>query len=383
MKEFKLDKSLCCGCGVCVLSCPKDCLVMRESRNGFSYPNLIKVDACIQCNLCKTYCDFNSNKTNTDVKAAYIAASREKTILYKSSSGGIFYQFARYFLNDGGVVYGAAFIDLQAKHIRVEHLEQLEQLLGSKYVESELGDIFLKVKEDLLLQKKVLFAGTGCQVNSLHKYIGNHENLFLFEILCHGVPSKKLLELFIKDFEKKNNVTIKNIEFRSKEKYGWTPPTMNIYTNRKKFSDAAYFYSFNRGFGLKYFNRESCFNCPYTYLTTKSDVIVGDYWNSEEEFYDTLGMSFIILKSSQAEDYFSIIRKKIDYNTISVEQIAENNKKLIMPSKKPLDYINFWNDFYKHLTYSDLVKKYRINLKLSEKVLKKLNLFIKKRKTEK
>lgn len=377
MKEIKVDTNFCCGCGVCVLMCPKKCLQMRESKTGFSYPYLVNVENCIHCNICEKMCDFNSEKRITDEKTSYIAASKNKEILYKSSSGGLFYQLGKYFLNNNGIVYGAALLHLKVKHIRIDNIEQLDLLLGSKYVESELGNIFLKIKNDLLLCRKVLFAGTGCQVNALRKFIGSNQNLFLFEILCHGVPSKKLFNLFLKDFEKKHSVIVNDVEFRSKEKHGWTPPTMNIFTNKRKYSDTAYFYSFNRGFGLRYFNRSSCFKCPYTYLTTKADIIVGDYWNPEEQFYDSLGMSFVILKSDQAEYYFNKVTSELHYESIEINKLIEGNTKLIKPSKKPNEYDCFWNDFNNDFIYEKLVRKYKINLKTTEKIIKKIDLIIK------
>ena len=69
---------------------------------------------------------------------------------------------------------------------------------GSKYIQSKLGDTFKSVKTDLDAKKSVLFSGTSCQVAGLKKYIGKeYDNLFCVDIVCHGVPSKKIWEAWL------------------------------------------------------------------------------------------------------------------------------------------------------------------------------------------
>lgn len=80
--------------------------------------------------------------------------------------------FAKHIILNGGVVYGAS-VDENAyvKHIRVDCFEELERLKGSKYVQSDIGDYYSKVKSDLNINKKVLFVGTPCQVAGLKSYL--------------------------------------------------------------------------------------------------------------------------------------------------------------------------------------------------------------------
>lgn len=66
-------------------------------------------------------------------------------------------------LEQRGAVYGAAMEpDLTVRHLRITHTEDLPRLMGSKYVQSRMGDCFTKVRLDLEQGRKVLFSGTGC-----------------------------------------------------------------------------------------------------------------------------------------------------------------------------------------------------------------------------
>lgn len=45
----------CTGCCVCVLKCPKQCIKMKKSIEGFLYPSVEK-DNCINCGICEKVC---------------------------------------------------------------------------------------------------------------------------------------------------------------------------------------------------------------------------------------------------------------------------------------------------------------------------------------
>jgi len=48
----------CKGCGFCVEYCPRDVLRISEKFNkkGYHYPEPIKEDACVDCDLCESIC---------------------------------------------------------------------------------------------------------------------------------------------------------------------------------------------------------------------------------------------------------------------------------------------------------------------------------------
>ena len=90
-------------------------------------------------------------------------------------------------------------------HIGIDRIEALEALQGSKYVQSDLADVFSAIKRQLHEGRYVLFSGTPCQVDALRSYLGNkaYESLLLIDIICHGVPSARMFQDYIRMLEKK------------------------------------------------------------------------------------------------------------------------------------------------------------------------------------
>lgn len=124
-------------------------------------------------------------------------------------------------MNSGGAAYGAAFNDLfEVCHIRIDSVNQLHRLQGSKYVQSKTEDIFEKVKNDLDNDLKVLFSGTPCQVAALYSYLGQRrESLYTVDIVCHGVMPPTLWKDYIDRMTDKYG-EIACADFRDKS-YGW------------------------------------------------------------------------------------------------------------------------------------------------------------------
>lgn len=48
----------------------------------------------------------------------------------------------------------------------------------------------------------MLFVGTPCQVNALHRITGNDENLILIDLLCLGVSSPEIFNSWIQYLKK-------------------------------------------------------------------------------------------------------------------------------------------------------------------------------------
>ena len=101
----------------------------------------------------------------------FAAKHKDELIRVKSRSGGIFTALSDLFLS-GGVVYGCVLDEnFNARHIRVEDKISRDKMRGSKYIQSQLGDCFKQVKNDLDKGKEVLFSGTSCQIAGLQCYL--------------------------------------------------------------------------------------------------------------------------------------------------------------------------------------------------------------------
>ena len=69
----------------------------------------------------------------------------------------------------------------------------------------------------------VYFTGVPCQVAGLKLFLRkDYNNLFTTDIVCHGVPSQKIFDVFINHFREKRNVEITNYKFRDKRVNGWS-----------------------------------------------------------------------------------------------------------------------------------------------------------------
>lgn len=55
------NKSECCGCTACAMSCPKKSIIMRIDFEGFEYPE-INYNTCICCNKCLKVCPIKKRQ---------------------------------------------------------------------------------------------------------------------------------------------------------------------------------------------------------------------------------------------------------------------------------------------------------------------------------
>ena len=160
------------------------------------------------------------------------AAYYDNKIRLNSSSGGVFSRIASEF----DIVYGVALTTdcYKCEFVRVE--KDVSSIRGSKYLQAKVGESYKNVKKDLLDGKRVLFSGTGCQINGLLLFLGKeYSNLFLLDVICHGVPSPKLWRKYV-DYQEKKYGKINSVNFRCKED-SWQNFGMkenNLYIPRSK-----------------------------------------------------------------------------------------------------------------------------------------------------
>lgn len=378
--EVYTSKKECCGCTACMNICPKNAIKMIEDEEGFKYPK-IDEKKCIECGLCKKICAFqNGYKTQDKLKEINVYASKNKSddIRIRSSSGGMFVPLSDYVLNNNGVVYGVAFNEkFKAIHIKAENKENRDRCIGSKYSQSDLKDTYKKVKKDLENNKLVLFTGTPCQVGGLNKYLGNinKEKLILVDIVCHGTPSPKLFNEYIKYIERKRKKKIKIFNHRTKE-FGWKHNEKIIYDDGKievkSNLSQAWKYVFYTHFAL----RPSCYNCKYTNINRPSDITIADFWGIDKfapEFVDSKGVSLVIVNTKKGENIFDNIKEKITSIERKIEEAVEKNPNLVKPTKEPIERETFWEQ-YKNKGIEFILKQYgRYNFKcITKDIIKRI-----------
>ena len=220
------DKAKCCGCTACASICPHDAISMQPDALGFLYP-VVDESKCTDCGLCEKVCAFHENydkSQNLPEPLAYAARHKDMREVETSRSGAAFIALSDWVLRLGGVVYGAGYADhFRVVHKRATSREERDEFKGSKYVQSDLNTVFRQVKKDLKDGLTVLFSGTPCQTSGLASYVGKRlrENLYLVDIVCHGVPGPYLWRDYLAYLEKKQGSRICWVNFRDKQEYGW------------------------------------------------------------------------------------------------------------------------------------------------------------------
>lgn len=365
------NKKDCCACGACLNICPRQAIQMQEDENGFLYP-IIDNDKCIKCGLCIKTCALqNSKLTNVPLKT--YAAQSNNTDLKKSASGGIFASLSVNVLNAGGVIYGAALENINGKlicrHIAVNSLNDLEKLQGSKYIQSNIGNIYKDVKKNLIENKTVLFSGTPCQVDGLKAYLDKkYENLYCIDIICHGVPSNKMFQDYIETLEKKYNDKIVDFKFRDKTKgWGLTAKgyTAKGYTTIIPANVSSFYYYFLKS----YIYRDSCYSCKYACKNRCGDITIGDYWGIENAHPEVLqnnseldyksGTSCLIINTEQGNKLIEKNRDNLRLIESDFEKAAKENGQLNIASACNVEKRNKLLNLYRKNGYESVENSFR------------------------
>lgn len=359
------DLHHCTGCGMCSNLCSKNAITMKKGEHGFTYPH-IDGDKCINCGLCRKKCPANAEKqTECTMKNVYAAWNVAKNTRKKSTSGGVCSLLENEILKDGGAVVGVKWdADFQAKHSLAFDEEQAEMFRGSKYVQSDTGNIYIRVKKLLENGKKVLFTGTPCQVAALKSFLGkDYSGLFTIDLVCHGVPSYDCFKRFLNEISSEYNKKITNVRLRYKSPY-WDYCSVRIDfedgTDYRKYTvDDPYFTLFNIGYSL----RESCHTCKYTSSHREGDITLADFWGYQPSGFKmrnyNKGISVVAVNSDKGKILFDRIKSLLNFETVSLESALKTNKSFSEPYAIAKEKLNdFWNDYDNGLSTDKLCKKY-------------------------
>lgn len=358
------NKELCCSCQACFNICPKGAILMKEDVEGFKYP-LIDKSKCIGCNLCEKVCPIlnrknSSNKRKPDIYAAW---SKSNEIRIDSTSGGIFTELAKVIYQEKGMVCAAIYNeDWMVEHYLSSEEKDLDNLRSSKYLQSDIGKSYSKIKNALLQNKKVLFCGSPCQVAGLYGYLQkDYEKLITVDFICRGMNSPKIFKKYLKTLEQKYKSKVTKIKFKNKIN-GWHNFSTKIdFEDGKTYVGGRYTDSYMVGY-LKYntFMRPSCYDCKFKQLPRKADITLADFWGIEKidkSLDEDKGTSMILINSSKGEELFEKIKAKIIYKKIISEEVFNENI-CIAKSPERTEARDFVFKNIDKLSYEELQKKY-------------------------
>ena len=373
------EEKACCGCGGCGSVCPKNAISMKKNKDGFLFP-VINQEKCIECGLCRKSCAYQSEKELRMPIESYAATNKDRRLLERSTSGGIFSAIADAFLSNGGYVCGAI-VDFEKSIATVKHAvicskEDLYRLQKSKYVQSNTSEVYRDVKKLLKSGKTVLFSGTPCQVAEMKKVAGKAaENLYTIDIICHGVPSEVFFNEYLKREAEKKKIEITSFDFRNK-KYGWgLDGNISGITEQGKKTEmvinpenSSYYHYFLSG----EIYRESCYACPYANKQRVGDLTIGDYWGIEKNnpellkensgpLDDKKGISCLMINTEHGKNLMEEFGAKIEKYPVSYSNIAMANTQLNHPASHT-EFRNRIFELYRENGYGEIesmFEKYR------------------------
>lgn len=386
--DGKLQGKECCGCSACCNACPKKCIAMQETEEGFLYPS-IDISECIQCGLCENSCPIINQPSQSELRKMYGGHHKDESIVAQSSSGGAFYLFASYIVEHGGVVAGVTMDkNYHVKHILADKKEQLSKVFGSKYVQSEISDIYVKIKRILKEGRQVLFTGSPCQVAGIRTYLGNvqyTDKLFTMEFICHGVPSPRIWEDHMKYLSTLHGVHLENVSFRSKQRRGWHDFEFYFEAEQKPYYYGVRQDIFYNGFLENLFLRPACYECQFKGTKSSADISVADFWGSEVYASDMLhtndkGLSLVAIFTEQGERLFDLVQSEFECCEIEDRRAYTSNTASMTPAAKNGNTKKFYSYRQKYGTEQALQKyaTYTTRKMISNKVKWKIQAIIKK-----
>lgn len=397
------DKKECCGCEACVQCCPKHCIQMILDDELFYYP-IVDTSSCINCGLCEKICPQIHTQPNKKPLKVYAAKNLNEEERMHSSSGGVFITIAHHFIKKGGIVFGVTYdSDWNVHFSSAETIEEVKAMMGSKYVQAQVGDTYQKAEKQLKTGREVLFTGTPCHIAGLKNYLRkDYENLFTLDILCAGVPSpgvwhKYLQEDILTNSTKiigekksisipKSFLTIKSIEFRDKsargrEKFSFVVRRKSVSKtdNDIVLSDMHVNNPFMQGFLSSVYKRRSCHDCKFRRGESHSDITIADFWGIKQlmpNFADDKGVSLVLIGTSKGINLFkSLPLDAVESNYETVKPLNGGfNRTIKMHHKRSIFYTalqqgeSFDNALQATLHLSP-IEKFQ---KFSKRVLRKL-----------
>ena len=338
----------CSGCTACVDVCPKGAVKILDDLTA--YNAVISEEKCVDCGVCHKVCQENHMPQAILPFKWYQGWAESDEIRKNSSSGGFATAIAMAFVNKGGVVCSCIFNEGKFTFQFAENEEDVKNFVGSKYVKSNPLGIYKPIRAYLQEKKKVLFIGLPCQVAAVRNVIGSNlqEELYTADLICHGTPSPRLLDLFLKQYGKSLD-QLKDIQFRVKAKMQVHGDHQGLV--RKGVSDKYTIAFLN---SLSY--TDNCYDCNYAQKSRVSDITLGDSWGSELPLEEQKkGVSLVLCQTQKGTEL--IRQAELHLEAVDLDKAIASNHQLAHPSALPESRKEFFDGIEKKKSFNSMVFK--------------------------
>lgn len=374
----------CCCCGACFAKCPKGRISMKSDSLGFARP-VVDSDLCMGCGACERACPALGGHPGDGLESVSWAKSTSDELLDRSSSGGIFGLLARDVLARGGVVCGAAFDKgcRTVRHVLVGDAAGMDAVMRSKYVQSIVGpEIYGGVRDALRSGRRVLFAGTACQVAGMRGYLGKlgDSDLFLsVDVICHGVPSPELWSRWIDYRGETFGFDVCDVNMRSKTT-GWLSySAMYKHIAEKDNAGDTESQVFEKDWYMKAFLanaslRSSCLACPVK-RSSGADITLGDFWgfqNIHPESDYSKGISAVLCNTQKGERAFNEISRLTLNGPATLDEVIAGNPSLVSSVAPYPKRDEFLEDVASGTSIPNLMSKWDFRPTLMQRIRGKL-----------
>lgn len=365
----------CLSCQACVNACPFHAIKMEEDDLGIKLPRIM-IDRCKNCGLCKKACPVLSPVNRNTPRKAIALYSKDKTDVRTCSSGGAATAISRYFITKlKGAVFGAAFIDGYPQYIKVEKVEELELLKGSKYVFCDPQYIYQEVKESLKEETKCLFIGLPCHVAALRRYLNKvYDNLYTIDLICHGTPPFAYLKQHVISkcisFD-----DVSTISFRGKEDFKLVIcKRKNGVLYKRDNEEDEYFTAFMDGM----IHREICYRCEYACLQRVSDMTIGDFWGLDSSALNSYRgkKSLALLNTKKGETLFNSVMHLFVWEERSVDEAYNGNEQLRRPTGQTIKREIFSRLYKQGICWKDICVELGLKQRCTNKRIKNIILLL-------
>lgn len=300
----------CYGCGVCAAACPRQCIGLRRSRSGFWIPH-VDGSSCVECGLCVRLCPTRmpfsypaDGKPILDGMAAWL---KDADALDRSSSGGAVTALAAALGKEGYEFCGVRYVPerLRAEHFLADSPKAFEPAMGSKYLPSLTMPAF---REMLTKDKKWMVVGTPCQIAALRRLIrlrGIENRFVLVDFRCHGVPSMRLWDAFLRSCRTLGDPHWLMASWRDKSR-GWQ---VSYHLVLRREPDATCLFSGYATEGDSFYTHfldftvqnQCCYDCPFQGTHSEADVRVADFWGKRFA-HNQSGVSQVLALSERGRE---------------------------------------------------------------------------------